>query len=176
MKEPASETHHFQRRRRSPAARAFADDDADSGAEKCGFVCHVLIVLLGVMYTAFVLKVNYFSSSDDNDVAPPRRHYWIRVVPTAIVCVFFAALLLSYVGIAFSSSSRLDALETIEDEYTTTKESLRVVQQEDDDTKSSGGGSEDDDEGISTICDLDVAVINDLVWEKHCCNMAPRGR
>jgi len=174
----------------SAAAVAFADD-VDSGSEKCGFVCHVLVVLLAMMgvtsRTAWaVLWLNGApndssgSSNDDGSgggsrlqeqddhwrKSPPRGSSMMVVVPqTAIVCLFFAALVLHYVVTAWNCSRRLDALETIQDEYNNnnkTPAALLHPQPEDENSTSKNSRSEG---MISDIADLDVATINDLVWE-----------
>ena len=149
---------------RTPASMAFADD-ADSRSEKCGFICHVLIVLVSIIYTFWVLQAHW-SGSDDS---APR---WMRVAPAVVVCLFVAAQINYYVLNAFVvSTSQLDALETIQDEFSV-RQTMRTAPGHVDLSKetvpmSNNNNNENDlDEAISQIFDVDVAEINDLVWEK----------
>jgi hypothetical protein len=150
---------------RTPASIAFADD-ADSEAEKCGFVCHVLVVLVAITYTVWILQAHFISAD-----GPPR---WTRVAPAIAVCLFVASLALYYVINAFVvCANKLDALETIRDEFSPPS-TVRVGAQStaphsDASTKKavvSGNDENDNDEIVSHIFDLDVAEINDLVWER----------
>lgn len=199
MENPPPPTTNPRRRTSigSAAAVAFADD-VDSGSEKCGFVCHVLVVLLTAAAVTSRLALRWvrlplwwngapddgdsFGSSNDDDssggsrlqeeedpwrTSPPRGS--LMVVPqTAIACLFFAALFLIYVVTAWNCSYRLDALETIQDEYNNnsnnnkTQEALLHRQPADDENTSARSSRSD---GISDIADLDVPTINDLVWE-----------
>ena len=150
--------------RSTPASIAFADD-ADSGAEKCGFVCHVLVVLVAILYTVWILHAHFIRAD-----GPPR---WTRVAPAVVVCCFVAALVMYYVISAFViCTNKLDALETIRDEFSPPVPRLGakrtgpapVVS-----TKKAvwpGEAENDLDEIVSHIFDLDVAEINDLAWEK----------
>jgi len=132
--------------RKSPADTAFADD-VDSKSERCGFVCHVMVVLIAFTYTAFILHANFISSS-----GPPR---WTRVSPAIIACIFVAALVMYFVVNAFLSTNKLDALETIQDEFSSTAA-----------VHAPNSTAPPPEDSISHIYDVDVAVINDLVWGK----------
>lgn len=134
-------------RRQSAAEAAFAED-VDSKSERCGFVCHVIVVLTAITYTAFILHAHFFSYG-----GPPR---WTRVGPAIIACLFVAALVMYFVVNAFLSTNKLDALETIQDEFTS-----RAAPHA---SRSTAATPQDD--SISHIYDLDVAEVNDIVWEK----------
>lgn len=150
--------------RSTPASIAFADD-ADSGAEKCGFVCHVLVVLVTILYTAWIVHAHFIGAD-----GPPR---WTRVTPAVVVCLFVAALVMYYVVNAFViCANKLDALETIRDEFSPPAPRLDAKRTDPASVvstkKAALQGKEVNglDEIVSRIFDLDVAEINDLVWEK----------
>jgi hypothetical protein len=150
--------------RSTPASIAFADD-TDSGAEKCGFVCHVLVVLVAMTNTAWILHAHFI-----RDDGPPR---WTRVAPAVVVCLFVASLVMYYVINAFVvCANKLDALETIRDEFSPPATRLGAKRTAPASVVSTkkvifpGKEENDLDEIISHIFDLDVAEINDLVWEK----------
>lgn len=140
---------------KSPSEIAF-DDDLDSGPEKCGFVCHVLVSSLAVTYTAWI--VSYAVSEEE---APA----WTTILPAAAICLFFATpILYGATNAVAATPSAVDALETIQDRYT--------VKPPRNASNSSHGYFRDPMESsseintrssISEICDIDVADINDLV-------------
>jgi len=143
---------------RSPSAIAF-DDDIDSGSEKCGFVCHVLMVLLAVLYTAWISSFYYYvdSKQQQQQQAPT----WTIVFPTAVVCLFFAApVLYGSLNAMTATVTHFDSLCTIQDKYSEATSASSLSNQ------SNGLFHQNTENGdiIPEICDLDVAAINDLVW------------
>ena len=94
----------------------------------------------------------------------------MRVAPAVVVCLFVAAQVNYYVlNAVVVSTSQLDALETIQDEFSV-RQTMRTAPGHVDLSKEtvpmSNNNENDLDEAISQIFDVDVAEINDLVWEK----------
>ena len=96
----------------------------------------------------------------------------MRVAPAVIVCLFVAAQINYYVLNAFVvSTSQLDALETIQDEFSV-RQTMRTapgpvdLSNETVPMSNNNNNENDLDEAISQIFDVDVAEINDLEWEK----------
>jgi len=139
----ASETMPGLSSSRSPADVAF-QGNVDSGSEKCGFVVHVLVVLTTTAYAGFLLHPQLVSQHGDTPI-------WTLILPVTIASLFIATLISLYVIIVFSVSSRPDAAETICCTATAKNIVLPTEQAE----------ATGDDEISNTICDLDVAVIND---------------
>ena len=141
----------------SPSAIAF-EDDIDSGPEKCGFVCHVLMVLFAVTYTAWISSF-YYENATANKQQQQQAPVWTIVFRTAVVCLFFAApVLYGALNAMAAAPHSFDSLCTIQDKHSAETSS--------NDDKSFAGHllCQNNENGeIPEICDLDVAAINDLV-------------
>jgi hypothetical protein len=165
--------------RRSPSEIAF-EDDVDSGSEKCGFVCHVFVILLGIVYTVWIISFyctdflwlakNYGISDEEHPpssiakepLSPPT---WTSVLPAVAIGAFFAAPVLYGSMNAWHAVPAPDAVSTVSDPSTLrAPRGSNVRHPVIDGATTSCSSSSSSENDIPQICDLDVADINDLVW------------
>jgi hypothetical protein len=167
---------------------ACQNEDVDSGSEKCGFVCHAMVVLIAVTYTAWILLVVNNPSSGNQQPQYDAAYDWTAAtvtvtLPAMAICLFFAAPFV-YASInAFAGAvANIDALETVYDTYTVqplprktwnTNNSTNTDSVSTEDScyfrnpLESNSSSNVSNCSIPEICDLDVADINDLVVRYH---------
>jgi hypothetical protein len=108
------------------------------------------------MYTAWILSFYYVSYSSQQQLAAPA---WTMVFPTAVVCLFFAAPILygSLNAMTAANTAQFDSLCTVQDKYSKAKPSFGKT------ARGFDQNNKNRSEDIPEICDLDVAVINDLI-------------
>lgn len=133
--------------------------NSDNDWGKCGFIFHILVIVLGLLYYSNVLlnhnnsnnivttKKNSSSSSfieadddagivevvyvdDDNNDNKIIILVWSLIIPTIILCAFITVLLsLGAMNIVYAMPSNYTAIETIHDTYQIIQQQQRKQQQ-----------------------------------------------
>ena len=133
------------------------DDDEDafgSSTEKCGFVCHLITLLLAVVYTIYWCSFVVATQEEGNTIP-----LWMSTLPATAVCLFYAAPLLygvlntTLVALPTHSACWQDAHSR-----PAPNEQPAATDDDDDDDDNNNNG------GILEIYDIDVGVVNDSVW------------
>lgn len=131
------------------------ESEVGSPTERCGFVLHVIVAVVSVIYTGWVLLV--FGGWGED---PPSRMF-SHILPTTAVSLFFAAPILYAISNA-SIVATPQSIESLEDSVTEKQKR----------SSSKTGTTErnhvrNQASSLPDIVDLDVKEINDLWWKAH---------
>jgi hypothetical protein len=146
-------------------ARVDEEEEGSAGMEKCGFVCHVILVPLGLGFWTLsllpLLRLDVPETVDSNSEilwsSLPTIHSWSEsvrswsvLISTGLVGLFLAAPIL-YCGVNLWAVAPSEY--SLTDEYTRERmpESMTDTTQ--------------DSQGLG-VYDIDVAEINDLISEQ----------
>ncbi|GAX21238.1 hypothetical protein FisN_23Lh186 [Fistulifera solaris] len=116
----------------------------NASAANCGFVLHVSVLLVGGLY---VLWISHLLEDTVFYFDPTTFH---QQGVASLVVIFFATIVVYFVLNAFSVP-RIDSNDTITDDFAHPCRPELVISQQYSKT-------------LPSICDIDVAIINDMVW------------
>jgi hypothetical protein len=152
--------------------------------EKCGFLCHVLLLPLGFVYIAFILRGMFLDAASKN-IEPSffgesrqenkdNGQGLLAVVPvigTVMVALFLATPITYFLLNHYLVTGMPQAATTVTKTTptgarrrtcTTTISTSGIITTTTTDGKDTGKTS---DSAIPDICDVDVAVINNLIYD-----------
>jgi len=166
------------------------DEDEDEGSpyERCGFVVHFLSLLFGGIYVvSFIVAVGDGSISDGNNNSNSNSNSklsntlrslllpeWVHVVVPPTLLALFVATPIVYGALNSLSSPRMDSIDTVQDEFTRRRRMSASSGTQQGISDIGGdiagefiGHGQGDSSSVAAIYDLDVAVINDLIYNEN---------